>query len=114
MSYREKNNNSVKPTSKLFRAKMLMFAKISLESFTYELTETFFFRNRRTRKIYNKYMIERIFPYSVLTDTGSICVFFIFICKPESNLLNSKFRDILFKAIVEDEILHRFDTPCEF
>ena len=29
-------------------------------------------------------MIKRIFPYSILTDTDSICVFFIFICKPES------------------------------
>ena len=61
-----------------------MFAKISLESFVYEFTEILFFPNKKTREICDYYMIERIFPYSILTDTDSICLFFIFICKPES------------------------------
>ena len=51
-------------------------------------------------------MIEQIFPYSVLTDTDSICVFFIFICRPESNLPDGKFTDALFQVIKENEILH--------
>ena len=66
------------------------------------------------REIYNKYMIEQAFSYSILTDTDSICIFFIFICKPESDLSDSKFKDILFGVIVENEILHRFDTSHEF
>ena len=55
-------------------------------------------------------MIEQVFPYSVLTDTGSICVFFIFIWTAESTLPEEKFRDVLFEVIVENEVLHRFDT----
>ena len=93
---------------------MLIFSKIFLESFAYDFTETFFFPNKKTRRIYNKYMVERVFPYSVLTDTDSICAFFIFICKVKSDLPDSKFRDVLFEMIVENEILHRFDTSHEF
>ena len=59
-------------------------------------------------------MIERIFPYSILTDTDSICVFFIFICKPESCTPDSQFRDVLFEVIINKNILHRFDTLHKF
>lgn len=90
-----------------------MFAKISLESFRYKIKETFFFPNKKTKEIYDKYMIAQVFPYSVLTDTD-ICVFFIFICKPESRLLDLKFRDVPFEVIVENEISHKFDTPHKF
>ena len=87
-----------------------MFAKISLESFVYEFTEILFFPNKKTREICDYYMIERIFPYSILTDTDSICLFFIFICKPESCAPNLVFRDVLFEVIIKNDILHRFDT----
>ena len=66
------------------------------------------------REIYNKYMIEQVFSYSILTDRDSICIFFIFICKAEGDLYDSKARDILFEVIVENEISHRFDTSHEF
>ena len=46
-----KKNDAIKPTTRFFSGKMLMFAKVSIESFTYELTETFFFPNKRTREI---------------------------------------------------------------
>ena len=59
-------------------------------------------------------MMERIFPYSVLMDTGSICVFFIFICKPKSNFPDEKFRDVLFEVIRGNEILHQFDKSYTF
>ena len=87
-----------------------MFAKVSLESFT----DTFFFLNKKTNEIYNKYMTERIFPYSILTDTDSICVFFIFLCKPENCMPDSQFRDVLFEVIINNDVLHRFDTSHKF
>ena len=59
-------------------------------------------------------MIERVFLYSVLKDTDSICFFFISICKPESNIPDEKFRDVLFEVICENDILHRFDTSHKF
>ena len=87
-----------------------MFAKVSLASFVYDLTEIFFFPNKKTEEIYNKYMIERICPYSILTDTDSISVFLIFICKAESCTPDSQFRDVLFEVIINNDVLHRFDT----
>ena len=55
-----------------------MFAKISLESFTYEFTEILFFRNKKNREINDKYMIERVLSHGVLADTDSILRFFHF------------------------------------
>ena len=91
-----------------------MFAKLSLKSFVYELAEIFFFPSNKTKEIFAKYMIEGVFPYSVLRDTDSICLFFIFICKPESKTSDEKFRDVLFGVICENEILHRLDTSHKF
>ena len=59
-------------------------------------------------------MVERIFSYSIQTDTGSICIFFIFICKPESSAPDSVFRDVLFEVIIKNDFSHRFDTSHKF
>ena len=61
-----------------------------------------------------RYMIESIFPYSVLTDTDCICIFYIFICKPSCNVPNEKFCDVLFEVIINNKILHWFGTSHEF
>ena len=91
-----------------------MFAKVLIESFVYDLTETFLFPNAQTKEIYNYYMIERIFSYSILTDTDRICLFFIFICEPENFASDSVFRDVLFEVITKTDVLHRFDTSRKF
>ena len=44
-----KKNSEIKPTTRFFSGKMLMFAKVSLESFVYDLTETFFFPNKKSK-----------------------------------------------------------------
>ena len=59
-------------------------------------------------------MIEQIFTYLVLTNSTSICVFFIFICKPEISLPDETFKDAFFEVIKENGILHRFDTSHKF
>ena len=56
--------------------------------------------------MFGKYMIEQIFTYLVLTNSTSICVFFIFICKPEISLPDETFRDVFFEVIKENGILH--------
>ena len=67
-----------------------------------------FFPNQKARE-----MIESMFRYSVLTDTDSICIFIIFICKPFCNDSNEKFRNV-FEVIINIEVLNRFDTSHEF
>ena len=57
--------------------KLLMFAKLSLKSFIYSLVELSYFpqENPVVTEIYEKYKIERIFCYHVLTDTDSTRLF---------------------------------------
>ena len=45
-----KKNDVIKPATRFFNLKML-FAKISLESFTYDFTEIFFFAKRNGRNL---------------------------------------------------------------
>ena len=83
-------NDNVKVTTRFFSDKMLTFPKLSLMSFMYKLTETFHFPNKKAIEIYNKYNIERIFPYHVLTDTGSTCPMFLIICNVKNNIPDKK------------------------
>ena len=55
-------------------------------------------------------MIVRVFPYSIITDTDSICIFLIFIRKLESCAPDLVFRDFLFEVVIKKDVLHRFDT----
>ena len=75
----EKKNANVKPTSGFFSSKMLMFAKISFISCVYNVLEAVCFSNKITREIYEKYSVEKILPYQVLTSTDSIYSFFFFL-----------------------------------
>ena len=59
---------------------MLMFSKVSIKSFVYDLIDIFMFLNKEIRKIYQKYQVEKAYLYQNLTDTDSTSVFFVFIC----------------------------------
>lgn len=59
-------------------------------------------------------MVERIFPYHVLTDGNSTSLFFMFICKPESSIPDSNFKDLLSEVFVNNEIINRFNTSHKF
>ena len=78
---------------------ILMFTKLSLISFIYEMIETLCFPSGKTKKIFESYKIEYIFPYHLLTDTDSTCLFFMFLCKPESDVPDEKFRDCIFEIM---------------
>ena len=84
-----------------------MFDKISIQSFTYDLTKIFFFPNKNMQEIYEKYLIEKVYLYSVLMDTDSVSSLFSF-CKPKCDLPDSQFRDVLFEVIKANRILERF------
>ena len=59
--------------------KLLMFAKLSLKSFVYSLVELLHFpeENPIVASIYEKYKIEEIQCYQILTDTDSTSIQFI-------------------------------------
>ena len=68
-----KSNTSIKCTTRFMSGKLLMFAKLLLKSFIYSVLELLAFpeENPIVQQIYDKYDIERIYCYHVLTDTDS-------------------------------------------
>ena len=94
--------------------KLLMFAKLSLKSFIYDLIETFCFPQKEIVDLYKKYLIEQAEILHVLTDTDSTAIQFIFISNPNSYLPEEKVRDIIFEVLVKLKIYKRFDSSHEF
>ena len=52
--------------------------------------------------------------FLVLTDTDSTSLKFIFISDPNSEIHESKYRDIIFEIITSSQIYKRFDSSHEF
>ena len=104
-----KKNDNVKLTTRFLSGKILMFAKLSLMSFIYELIETFYFRSEIVKKIYQKYLIEKVYIYYRLSDTDSTCLKSIFVSSTDNDILDRKFREIIFEVIIAVEIYNRFD-----
>ena len=71
-----KGNTSIDVSSRFIKGKMLMFAKVSLKSFIYDLIDVFCFPNQKIQEIYNYYQIEKCFLYQNLTDTDSTSLYF--------------------------------------
>ena len=72
-------NTKVKLTTRYLNGKMLMFSKLSIKSFVYDIIDVFMFPNETIKKIYQKYNIEKCIVAQNLTDTDSTSIFFIFI-----------------------------------
>ena len=90
-----------------------MFAKLSLKRLIYDIMETFCFPDKNVRGILKKYGIERVKIFHVLTDTDSTSLKFMFISDPNSEIPESKFRDVIFEIITSSHIYKRFDSSQE-
>ena len=111
-----KSNTSIKCTTRFMSGKLLMFAKLSLKSFIYSLVELLAFpeENPIVQQIYDKYNIEWIYCYHVLTDTDSTSLQFIIVSDPNSTFPECDVRDILFEIFSRTKIRNRFDKSDEF
>ena len=85
-SFAVKKRNEMKVTTRFMSGKLLMFAKLSLKSFIYDLTETFCFPQKKIADLHKKYLIEKVEIFHILTDTDSIVLKFVFISDPNSDL----------------------------
>ena len=96
--------------------KLLMFAKLSLKSFTYSLAEllTFPEENKVVQEIFDKYLIEKNLIYQILTDTDSTSLQFVAISKLETTFTENDLRNILFEISSKIEIKDRFDKSDDF
>lgn len=88
-----------------------MFAKQLLISFIYELVQIFYFSDQIVQKFYQKYLIEKVYIYHVLTNTESVCLKFVFvISSTDSDIPAGKFRDIIFGVIAACKICNKFGS----
>ena len=111
-----KSSTSIKRTTRFMSGKLLMFAKLSLKSFIYSLVELLAFpeENPIVQQICEKYQIEFIYCYHVLTDTDSIYLQFIIVSDPKSMFPECDVHYILFDIFSRTEIRKRFDKSDDF
>ena len=69
-SFAVKKCSSTKVTSRFMSGKLIMFAKLSLKIFIYDLVETMCFSDETVKGIYKTYGIERVEIFHVLTQTA--------------------------------------------
>ena len=111
-----KTKTNIKCTTRFMSGKLLMFAKLSLKSFTYSLAEllTFPEENKVVQEIFDKYLIEKNLIYQILTDTDSTSLQFVAISKLETTFTENDLRNILFEISSKIEIKDRFDKSDDF
>ena len=109
-----KKTTDVKVTSRFIKGKMLMFAKLSIKSFVYDMIDVFCFPNQQIQSIYDKYQIEKCFLYQNLTDTDSTSLLFLFICNLQSVLPEREARQVIFECMIKSKTLDRLDLSHDF
>ena len=109
-----KGSNNIKVSSRFIKGKMLMFAKLSIKSFVYDMIDVFCFPNDEIKTIYRKYQIEKCLLYQNSTDTDSTSLFFVFICDFECSLPESEARKVIFECMIKSKILNRLDLSDNF
>ena len=109
-----KSDTNIDVTSRFIKGKMLMFAKLSIKSFVYNMIYVFCFPNDEIQQIYDYYQIERCFLYQNLTDTDSTSLFFNFICKLDCSVPESEAKKKFFECLKKSKILNRLDLSDDF
>ena len=104
----------VKVTTRFLSDKMLMFAKLSIMSFIYEVLETFCFPDENVRLISKKYSKEKVKIYHVITDTSSTSLKFLFISELGSETPENKFRETSFEVKKSSKTYKRFDSSHKY
>ena len=70
-----KGSDTVDVSSRFIKGKMLMFGKLSLTSFVYDLIDVFCFPDAEIKQIYDSYETIKCFIYLNLTYTDSTSIF---------------------------------------
>ena len=72
------SSTTVDVSTKFCKGKMLMFAKMSLKLFVYDMIDIFCFPDDKVKGIFDKNDIGKCLLYLNLTDTDSCSMFFLF------------------------------------
>ena len=108
-----KKNETVKITTRFIKGKMLVFSKVSLKAFVYDLIDIFCFLDDEVEEIYARNNVIRCFIYLILTNTDSCSIQFLFINNLKSSITEEKARDLIFDIIIL-KFGQRLDTSDDF
>ena len=109
-----KGNTKIDVTSTFIKRNMLMFSKVLIRSFVYDLIDVFCFPDETVNETYCKNSIIKCHFYLNLTNTDSCSIFFNFICKKECDIAESESRNLIFEILKQWKIIKRFDLSDEF
>ena len=108
-----KTSDKIKITTHFIKGKMLMFSKISLKAFVYDLIDHFCFLDEEVQEIYARNEILRCFFYLLLTDIDSCSIQFLFVSNLKSTITEDQTRKLVFEIILL-KIGQRIDTSHDF
>ena len=94
-------SSKINLTTRFLNGKMLMFSKVSIKSFVYDLIDVFMFPNPEIQEIYKSYKVNPCYLYQNLTDRDSTSMFFVFICDLNSFIREDKARNIMFEVMLK-------------
>ena len=101
-------------TTRFLNGKMLMFSKVSIKSFVYELIDIFMLPTDEIKKIDQKYKVNQCYLDQNLTDTDSTSIFFVFICDLKCNVREDEARNIIFEVMLKSKVFDRLDLSAEY
>ena len=107
-------SSKINLTTRFLNGKMLMFSKVSIKSFVYDLIDVFMFPDQEIREIYQKYQVDKCYLYQNLTDTDSTSMFFLFVCNLNCSVSEDKARNIIFEVMLKSKIFDSLDLSAEF
>ena len=83
-----KKNTTIKITTRFTKGKMLMFSKVSLRSFVYDIIDVFCSPNEEVLELYAPIInyIIKCFVYLILTDKDSCSIKVLFVSNIKSTL----------------------------
>ena len=113
-SITNEKSSKINLTTRFLNGKMLMFSKVSIKTFVYDLIDVFIFPDQEIQEIYQKYQVDKCYLYQNLTDTDSTSMFFVFICNLNCSVSEDKTRNIIFDVMVKSKIFDRLDLSAEF
>ena len=108
-----KTNDKVKITTRFIKGKMLMFSKMSIKSFVYDLIDIFCYPDEEVKEIYAKHDIMKSFIYLILTDTDSCSIQFLFLTQLGSQISEDNARKLILEILLLKKG-DRLDTSNEF
>ena len=108
-----KKNDKVKITTRFTKGKMLMFSKVSIRSFVYDVIDIFSFPDDKITEIYARNDIIRCFIYLIVTVTDSCSIKFLFLTDIKSHKTENEARKLIFEIILL-KIGQRIDTSDDF